>query len=548
MPAAKHQRRAVAASSKTKTSQQHASSSISSFARVSKTVGHANAKKELSSSPVTPKKAVNLEAITPASRKRKIVASVEEDSSADEGPKKLKRKLTLAAASSTTKSTTSTTASTTTTTTTATPTQPVKRGRGRPPKKPRPEAPTPRKRARSPSVSDSDVSSIDAGALFKKLRLESSPSRSCSPLTADTSLAGSDVELDAKQPPVRSGQLPEEVLSLIALHTAFLKTVTLHYAHHGSATPVDLRVLCPNMARAWGKKKVTDADVRVCLGVLGEPLQSPSTGSSSSTSTGGISSPFRLSNYGRGKICVEIDPDRNPGPLNENKLNALFRTNISALWTRFLVNGDGNGNADVSATTFLTTLPMAPVTLCESVVKASPILLKGQQRLEDLKHSITMKRQERNSKATPTTTTVTTATPAEAPKLSLLDRIRLKSQQKSALPPGLSPAQQARRAALQRVEEVSALVAMLSRAASDSDSGRVSFAMAALLEKLKDSFRMGISKPEGAACVRLLAAEVAPEWVRVVTLSGREHVVVEMTRQIGKGEVAGRVRGILERE
>ncbi|KAI1183313.1 hypothetical protein F5B17DRAFT_443549 [Nemania serpens] len=547
MPAAKQQRRAVVANSNTKTSQQHTSSSIGSFVRVFKTARHANIKKE--PSPVTPKKDVKLEAITPASRKRKIVASVQEDSSADEGPSKLRRKLTLAAASSS-----STVKSTTSTSTATTPTQAVRRGRGRPPKKPRPE-PTPRKRARSPSVSDSDVSSIDAGALFKKLRLESSPSRCSSPFTADTSLAGSDVELEDVKQPARSSQLPEEVLSLVALHTAFLKTVTLHYAHHGSTAPVDLRVLCPNVARAWGKKKVTDADIRVCLGILSE---SPSRPSDARTRIS-IDSPFRLSNYGRGKICVEIDPDRNPGPLNENKLNALFRTNLNALWARFLANEDGNGNGNAdAASTFLTTLPKAPVPLCESVVKASPILLKGQQRLEDLKHGIAMKRQEKDRKTplttstTTTTTTTTTAATPEAPKLSLLDRIRLKAQQKSALPAGLSPAQLERRAALQRVEEVSALVAMLSRAAGEggnSGGGRVSFAMTALLEKLKDSFRMGISKPEGAACVRLLAAEVAPEWVRVVALPGRgEHVVVEMGRQLGKGEVAARVRGILERE
>ncbi|KAJ2981546.1 hypothetical protein NUW58_g6663 [Xylaria curta] len=68
MPATKHQRRAMAFS-KAKTSQQHASSSISNFARVSKTAGNVNMKKE--ASPSTPKKDVKLEPITPASRKRK---------------------------------------------------------------------------------------------------------------------------------------------------------------------------------------------------------------------------------------------------------------------------------------------------------------------------------------------------------------------------------------------------------------------------------------------------------------------------------------------
>lgn len=509
MPALKQQRK-ILSGSKVKTSQ--TSSTINSFARVSRSVGAANVKKDLISSSTittkttttttttTPKKKdVKLEAITPASRKRKVVTSLEDDSSADERS------------------------------TTSTPVQPVKRGRGRPPKKARPE-PTPKKRARSPSVSDSDVSGIDSGLLLKRLRLESSPSRCSSPITAATSIAGSDNESEAK--PTKSGHLPSEVLNLIDLHTAFLKTLTLHYAHNGSHVPADLRVLSPNIARAWGKKKVTNGDIRVCIGVLGR--------SPSSTNT----SPFSLSNYGRGKVCIETSQARGFGPLNENKLNALFRANLSALWTEFVANG----NTEVSE--FLATLPKAPVTLCESVAKAAPVLLRGQQRLEDLKHGIAIKKQEKAlPKSLVTATADTPMANADVPKLSLLDRIRLKSQQKAALPAGLSPAQLERRAALQRVEEVSALIGMLSRASSEGGmGGRVSFPMAVLLEKLKDSFRMGISKPEGAVCVRLLASEVAPEWIRVITLSGRENVVVETACQLGKPEIARRVQNILGRE
>ncbi|KAK5628913.1 hypothetical protein RRF57_004628 [Xylaria bambusicola] len=509
MPAVKQQRKA-APGFKGKTIQQHTSSNISSFARVSKTSGNAAVKKELA--PSTPRKDVKLEAITPASRKRKVVAPIEDESSADESPKNVTTSSTRKLASSST---------------TTTPVQPVKRGRGRPPKKARPE-PTPRKRVRSPSVSDSDASTVDTGALFKKLRLESSPSRFSSPVTADTSVAGSDIESDTN--PAKSSQLPEEVLSLIDLHTAFLKTLSLHYAHNGSNVPADLRILCPNIARAWGKKKVTDADIRVCLGILSSSSSSPS------------SSPFTLSNYGRGKICIEINQSRNFGPLSEDKLNTLFRTNITALWTTFLASGN-----ETNASAFLPTLPKAPVTLCESLAKASPLLLKGQQRLEDLKHGIAAKKQEKI--APKTSTADTTVQNADGTKMSLLDRIRMKSLQKSAMPAGLSPAQLERRGALQRVEEVSALIGMLSRASSeDGMGGRISFTMASLLEKLKDSFRMGISKPEGAACVRLLANEVAPEWIRVITLAGRENVVVEVSCQVGKPEVARRVRDILGRE
>lgn len=520
-PTVKQQRRKASVKSKVTTSQQHASSSISSFARVSKTTTTIDVKKEQRTQITTPKKELNLKPITPASRKRKVVASVEDDTSADETP----TKFVLPAVKSARKVA-----------------QPVKRGR--PSKKPRstgPE-PSPNKRARSPSVSDSEES-VNAGTLFKRLRLESSPSRCSSPLTAETALTDSEVDIDLTAKP---GQLPNEVLALIDLHSSFLKTLTLHYVHNGSNVPADLRILCPNVARAWGKKKVTDADIRICLGVLNL--------ASSNASQIQDKPLFTLSNYGRGKICVETDSAQHGSrcPLNEKKLNGLFHDNLMTLWSQFITANNGEANP----ATFTSTLPKAPVTLCASLAKAAPVLLKGQKRLEELKHGIAIKKQEKEAKITanklqqqkpqgsdaPATTTAT-----DAPKMSLLDRIRLKSLQKASAPAGLTPAQLERRAALQRAPEVAALLGMLSRAGGQGGS-RVSFTMAATLIKLKDSFRMGISREEGAVCVRLLAAEVAPEWVRVITIGGRENVVIEVDREISRNEVEGRVRGLLERE
>ncbi|RYP31927.1 hypothetical protein DL767_005468 [Monosporascus sp. MG133] len=508
--------------------QQHTSSSISSFTRVSKSISDTDLKKE---STRTPRKSIRLDAITPDSRKRKAIATSEDgDSSADERP----RKLALPAR--------------TTPKTAETPT-PVKRGRGRPPKKVRPQ-PAPLKRARSPSVSDSEQSTVDAGALFKRLRIESSPSRCSTPLTADTSIAGSDEETDINNnnKATKPGQLPDDLLALIDLHSSFLKTLTLHYVHNGTNVPADLRILCPNVARAWGKKKVTDADIRVCIGVLG--------------ASGTAGNLFSLSDYGRGKICVEIDASHGSGPLNEKNLNDLFRANLTSLWSQQNRTAKG-GEPDTTA--FVKALPRAPITLCESVAKASPMLAKGQKRLEELKQGMTLKKEAKtkpsssssiisqktnnnninNSSATPTTTN------PDGTKMSLLDRIRYRSLQKAAggsSTASLTPEQLERRAALQRAADVASLLAMLGRSEAHGGlGGRVSFLMAALLQRLRDSLRSPVSRDEGAACVRLLAAEVAPEWVRVVVLGGRENVVLEVDRQLSRAEVEGRVRGLFER-
>ncbi|KAI2627371.1 hypothetical protein GGS26DRAFT_561546 [Hypomontagnella submonticulosa] len=530
-PAVKQQRRGVSTKSKVATPSQHVSSSISNFARVSKSTAKTDAKKEGQIISLTPKKDASLEALTPASRKRKVVASIEEDdSSADETPTKASLPATKLAKPVS---------------------QPAKRGRGRPSKKARPEPrpePTPKKRARSPTVSDSDESAINTGTLFKKLRLESSPSRCSTPLTATTSIADSDAGVDTDFTPKKiASQLPNEVLALVDLHSSFLKTLTLHYAHNGSNVPADLRVLCPNVARAWGKKKVTEADIQICLGVL-NLVPNNTTQSSNNKPL------FSLSDYGRGKICVEIDPAQHDSgrPLNEAKLNDTFRTNISSLWSRFSASNNPDASSFIA-----TAVPKAPVIPCQSVAKAAPVLAKGQKRLEELKHGIAIKKQEKEQAKKQITQQVQQkqsqgdvqmGNAEAAPKMSLLDRIRLKSLQKSM--PGatanLSPAQLERRAALQRAPEVAATLGMLSRASGEG--GRVAFTMAVALEKIKDSLRMGISREEGAVCLRLLAREVAPEWVRVVTLAGRENVVVETDRELSRAIIEGRVRAILEKE
>ncbi|KAI1344837.1 hypothetical protein F5Y15DRAFT_363776 [Xylariaceae sp. FL0016] len=522
MPAATPRRKAQAKTKAITTTQKSTSASIGSFARVSKTVTNPNIKEGLRTS--SPPKYTKLETITPASRKRKVAPSTE-DEDAEISAEETHTKSSIRSKKSPSAPV-------------AAPTTSVTRSQGRPNKKARPEpaSPAPRKRGRSPSASDSDESTINAGTLFKKLRLESSPSRSSSPFTTNTSVCSSDVEIDPK-PTADPNQLPSELISLVSLHAAFLKTLTLHYAHNGTNVPADLRVLCPNIARAWGKRRVTDAEIRTCIGILG----SSAIPSSSSRSE----NPFLLSNFGRGKICIELN-GAHAGPLREDKLNDLFRSNLEALWLRFVA--DAKPNDVTMSLTFMTALPKAPVTLCESVTRAAPVMLRGQQRLEALKRGIAAQQQEKEVASSSTKQQADTPMiNADGTKMSLLDRIRMKSLQKASLPAGLTPAQLERRAALQRIEEVASMIGMLSRASAQGQ-GRISFTMQAMLEKLKDSFRMGISREEGAACVRLLGNEVAPEWVRVVKIGGRENVVVETDAMLSKGEIGKRVQAIVAKE
>ncbi|KAK3403054.1 hypothetical protein B0T20DRAFT_399933 [Sordaria brevicollis] len=329
--------------------------------------------------------------------------------------------------------------------------------------------------------------------------------------------------------------LPRELVQLLDLQAAFLKTYTMQLAHNGSNSPVDLRTLLPSVTRTWGKRKVTIEDIQRCVGVLNWVSSSKSA---ATTTTASSKAPFYLSDYGRGKICVEL-LETHSGPLNEHKLNMDFESHLRSLWT--------SRRPGQVASLFLSTLPQAPIKACASATKAAWLLNKNQRTLEELKNGVVRKQQLQQEKKQQASTPSSAAPPllkADGTKLSLLDRIRLKENQAAlAALTGPSAAELQRRAALQRAEDVAAVIGMLCTATGAQ--ARMAFTMTALLVKLKDSLRTPISQEDAAGCVRLLASEVAPQWLRMVTVGGKENVVVTTALQPSKMEVGQRVKVLL---
>ncbi|EON99906.1 putative dna mismatch repair protein msh-2 protein [Phaeoacremonium minimum UCRPA7] len=183
---------------------------------------------------------------------------------------------------------------------------------------------------------------------------------------------------------------------------------------------------------------------------------------------------------------------------------------------------------------------MAPIKACESAIKASSMLAKGQRTLQELKNGIVIKKEEKETKAQ---AQVASTLNPDGSKMSLLDRIRYKQLQQSQEPSGPSREELERRAALQRVDDIAAVISMLCRATSMGQQ-RISFTMLTLLQKLKDSLRLPISREEGTACIRILAKEIAPEWMRVVTIGGKENVVVQVNFQPSKAVIQERVKAV----
>ena len=366
-------------------------------------------------------------------------------------------------------------------------------------------APTPYPRKRQFQADDN--ASSEAEVLLGQLNLQSSPTHKRSrTASARTTTAQDDADL------------PSELLDLVDLHIAFLKTLSMSYAHQSRHAPIDLRTLFSAITRAWGKRQVTLDDIRLSVGILS---WSPSKATAPPI-------PFFLADYGRSKICIESHPDAAPGPLREPKLAMDFESNLRALRT---------ASRGQPIHLFLATLPKAPLKPCAVV---HPVLAKGQRTLTELKNGIVRKPQPQPEPAT----TVVPATNPDGTKPSLLDRLRLKALAASQSPAGPTPAELMRQAALHRAEDVAAVIAMLC-VATAGGMGRVAFPMATLLTKLRDSLRSPVSTEDGVCCVRLLAGEVAPGWLRVVTVGGRENVVVTVAGQPAKGVIGERVKVLL---
>lgn len=347
------------------------------------------------------------------------------------------------------------------------------------------------------------------------------------------------------------GALPIELVNLLALHSSFLTALSLHFAHNGTASPVDLRHLTESVSLVWRQRKVTYDDIRLCVGVLG-------------SGPAAVNNPFYLSDYGRGTICLEIHEEHNLGAgvtsMNEEALKVMFMENLDALWRQWnsslqkspmrpMATPKKRGRprkpdpkqssiqpfiSEPSITKFIAQLPHADIVSCESLRSIAPLQEKGRKRLREFKDSVQQGRAQKKVRDTagkenePTTVSTPAQTKvtefASVRKTNLLDRILAKQAAAAAGPKPESPAELQRKAALQRSEEVLGVLTLL--CASKGPGMRVSFSMTALIQALQNSIRSPISKEEAMKCIEVLANEVTPGYVSVVKMGAISSVVV----------------------
>ncbi len=354
--------------------------------------------------------------------------------------------------------------------------------------------------------------------------------------------------------PIAPGQLPAELVSLLALHSSFLTALSLHYAHNGTSTPADLRDVAASTTLVWRQRNVTLDDIRLLLGVLNN---GPS----------GHNNPYYLSDYGRGKVCIEIKEESEildqMTHANEDALKDMFKEGLDALWQQWTAsqkmasrpkaiprrsrrqpkNSETSQTClehfldDGSVSKFLSQLPLANVTTCDSLTALAPLQEKGRKRLREFKDSVQHGRAQKKTKQfigkenEPLDLQILPTRPGQARitefasvrKTHLLDRILAKQEAAKAGPAAPSPAEIQRKAALQRAPEVLGVLSLL---CASRPGLRVSFSTTTLLQSLRSSIRSPISKEEAMQCIQVLASELTPGYVTMVTMGAISSIVV----------------------
>ncbi|KID85864.1 DNA mismatch repair protein Msh2 [Metarhizium guizhouense ARSEF 977] len=321
--------------------------------------------------------------------------------------------------------------------------------------------------------------------------------------------------------------LPPQLVDLIALNKAFLKTIMIQISHSGSTAPIDIRVISPNVSRTWGKRQVNVDDIRRCIAIQ-------SHGSEDSAS------PFIITDYGRGRVCVELAHGVSAASIKEDLLNRQFQDNIRALCAEKATDEMTDVHVPLQSLS-LSDLPQAAITTVGNGLKANPLMAKGQTLLSELRGGIAARQQEKQEKQQAQKPALLNP---DGTKMSLLDRLRHKQLARANEPVPPSGPELQRRAALNRVVDVAATISMLSLS-NPLSLPRQAFAMPAISDKLRDSLRVPLSAEEGVACVRLIATEVAPEWLRIVAIGGRENVVIQRHGQPIDRVIRERVQKLL---
>lgn len=377
----------------------------------------------------------------------------------------------------------------------------------------------------------------------------STPTRSCSQLRPSSRRTQSARAPDSSPSKrnTRGGRVlklapisrPSCLEDLLTLHLSFLKALTVHSAHNGVAAPADTREFLRSVTQLWKKRKVVVKDLQRLVWIWEQSGQTTKPA-------------FRLANYGLGRVCLERvfrgDDDDGFERLDEAECQEQFEQTLDLLWEKTLDSvPNGDEEQDQVAVHFVETLGVSPVHECLTPFTA---FRKGQQRLQDLKGGvIRMKTQKFHADAVNGNDNAPKALEATTNRRKgLLDRIKTKELRQSKLPPPPSKEMLLRRAAVERMEDVVAVLASL-RPVGYVGSGiramlaaqRKPFQIPVIVQHVQDSVRNPISQQEVEICIELTArVDVAGHWVNFVPVNKIQMVVLKSCADVSPKDIAAK--------
>ena len=378
-----------------------------------------------------------------------------------------------------------------------------------------------------------------------------------------------------------------ELADMRELYNAFLNALSLHYAHNGSRSPVDFNHLKPSIERIWGKRGIQITDIQQVIGIAVSeyastteqetetiefpcyavngadtivPVKLTITEPEDSSKPATLSKfPLSLSDYGNGKVCVELSDS-----LLESNLHS-YPINITTLMQKFDKAVDRYKSSGIPAAH----LPLAAITPCASLKHVSASRGKTRALVADIKagaaHVQANNGRNINSSLmpppAPPLTIAATTSPSDPMDRSnaLIARLLAKKSIANQKPTPLSTEVLARKAGFQRLDEVVGILDSLATVQmrkapcgpfqkKPRGDQTYSFTMAMVVQALQGSMRNPIAKAEVVMCMGLLAEEsigkgyVALKDVTVGHKIGGDYGKVVVVKG-GLGVLRGRMQG-----
>lgn len=333
--------------------------------------------------------------------------------------------------------------------------------------------------------------------------------------------------------------LPESLNTLVSLHEACLKAMTLHFAHNGTSAPANLSNFLESVTRLWKKRQVQKQDIRKMMALIELDASSVLSKMGEGQTVKRSKGYFKLFQSGLGIQHLLIEYIGGTS-LKERKLHQEYSSHIHDIWQQAQNN--------VQLITNLSN----PSKLPEITIEVGAQQAARHEKAKNLRTSILSQHPQTTP---PAKSHESQPANASRRKETLLDRI-LAKQRAALSTPQPTTQELALHRAKGRVSELADILNIIQKQRTRNQAiSRISFSFGQLVSNIKDSVRVPISEEEISFGLEVLAREnVAGSWISMTEMGEKAvrpggngwegRFVVLNGRGFSGGEIQERVSGL----